>query len=147
MPDAYQSKDPVMTTAENPTQHYDAHDTMTPRVDEHGHVHVHVVAPRVLLSVYFALVVATVLTVAVTYVDFGSLNIFIALGIAVIKAALVILYFMHLRWDNLFNGVILITALVFVATFLSVTMMDSGQYKQNYKQPGTRQVMNSQNGL
>ncbi|HEY2588564.1 MAG TPA: cytochrome C oxidase subunit IV family protein [Tepidisphaeraceae bacterium] len=136
-----------MTTAENPTQHYDAHDTMTPRVDEHGHVHVHVVPPKVLLAVYFALVFATVLTVAVTYVDFGAMNVFIALGIAVIKAALVILYFMHLRWDNLFNGVILITALAFVATFLAITMIDSGQYKQNYRPPGTRQVMSSQNGL
>jgi cytochrome c oxidase subunit 4 len=136
-----------MTTAENPTHHYDAHDTMTPVVDDHGHVHVHVVAPKVLLSVYFALVVATVLTVAVTYVDFGAMNIFIALGIAVIKAALVILYFMHLRWDNLFNGVILIAALLFVMTFIGVTMMDSGQYKQNYQPPGTRQMMSSQNGL
>jgi cytochrome c oxidase subunit IV len=136
-----------MTTAENPTQHYDAHDNMTPVVDAHGHVHVHVVSPKILLAVYFALVVATVLTVAVTYVDFGALNIFIALGIAVIKAALVIMYFMHLRWDNLFNGVILITALVFVATFIGVAMMDSGQYKQNYQPPGTRQMMSSQNGL
>lgn len=136
-----------MTTAENPTHHYDAHDTMTPVVDDHGHVHVHVVGPKVLLSVYFALVVATVLTVAVTYVDFGAMNIFIALAIAVIKAALVILYFMHLRWDNLFNGVILIAALIFVMTFIGVAMMDSGQYKQNYLPPGTKQMMSSQNGL
>jgi cytochrome c oxidase subunit IV len=136
-----------MTTAENPTHHYDAHDTMTPMVDAHGDVHVHVVPLKVLFGIYFCLVVATVLTVAVTWVDFGQLNVFIALGIAVIKAALVILYFMHLRWDNLFNGVILISALAFVMTFIGVAMMDSGQYKQNYQPPGTRQVISSQNGL
>jgi len=69
------------------------------------------------------------------------------LAIAVFKAALVTLYFMHLRWDNLFTGVILISALAFVMTFIGVTIMDSGQYKQNYVPPGTRQVISSQNGI
>lgn len=136
-----------MTTADNPTKHYDAHDTMTPAVDDHGRVHVHVVPLKILFGVYFVLVLATFATVAVTYWDFGQLNIFIALAIAVVKAALVILYFMHLRWDSLFNGVIIISALAFVMTFIGVAIMDSGQYKQNYAPPGTRQIMSSQNGL
>jgi cytochrome c oxidase subunit 4 len=136
-----------MTTAAHPGKHYDAHDTMTPVIDDSGHVHVHVVPLKVLFGVYFILVLATVATVAVTYVDFRQFNIVIALAIAVFKAALVILYFMHLRWDNLFNGVILISALAFVMTFIGVTVMDSGQYKQNYVPPGTRQMISSQNGI
>lgn len=136
-----------MTTAQHPEKHYDAHDTMTPVVDTHGRVHVHVVPLRVLFAVYLILVAATIATVAVTWKDFGQLNIVIALAIAVFKAAMVILYFMHLRWDNLFNGVILICALAFVMTFIAVTMLDSGEYKQNYVPPGTRQMISSQNGL
>jgi cytochrome c oxidase subunit 4 len=136
-----------MTTAAHPDQHYDAHDTMTPVIDHEGRVHVHVVPLRVLFAVYFILVLATIATVAVTWKDFGALNIVIALAIAVFKAAMVILYFMHLRWDNLFNGVILISALAFVMTFIGVTIMDSGQYKQNYVPPGTRQMISSQNGI
>lgn len=118
----------------------------------HGHaddgmVHPHVVSARLLLTVYGILVLATVATVLVTLVDLGALNIWVALGIAIFKAAMVILYFMHLRWDSLFNGLILISALAFVMVFIGVAMMDSGEYKVNYTPPGTRQMMSSQNGL
>src|SRR5690349_18980948 len=77
--------------------------------------HVHVVPPKILLTVFAALLVLTFLTVAVTWVDFGrTANVWIALTIAAIKSALVALYFMHLRWDSKFNSVILIAALFFV---------------------------------
>ena len=64
---------------------------------------------RLLLAVFGALLVLTFLTVAVTWVDFGrTANVWLALAIAAIKAALVALYFMHLRWDSPFNCLILI---------------------------------------
>ena len=122
---------------------YDSHDPS----HNHGQVHPHVVPPRVLLGVYFVLVLATIATVGVTLVNLGQLNIWVALGIAVFKAALVILYFMHVKYDKLFTGIIVISALGFVMVFIGVALMDSSEYKANYQPPGTRQMMSSQNGL
>ena len=51
-----------------------------------GVKHHHVTSPTLLLGVYGALVVFTVITVGVTLVDLGNLNIWVALLIAVVKA-------------------------------------------------------------
>jgi cytochrome c oxidase subunit 4 len=95
----------------------------------------HAVPLRLLVGVYAALLVLTVLTVAVTRVDLGPLNIWMALFIAVIKGGLVALYFMHLRWDSPFNGMILIAALLFVAIFIGIAVLDSREYQVNYEWP------------
>jgi cytochrome c oxidase subunit 4 len=131
------------------TAHSTDHDNAPGAGD--GAIHPHIVPPSVLLAVYGVLVVLTILTVAITKVDLdklhlGSLNIWAALIIAVIKAAFVVLYFMHLRYDSPFNGVVLICALFFVAVFLGFAMMDTGEYKPNYDPPGTRIMVTSQNG-
>jgi cytochrome c oxidase subunit IV len=47
--------------------------------------------------VFFSLLGLTALTTAIAYVNLGPLNVFAALTIAAVKAALVFLYFMHLR--------------------------------------------------
>jgi cytochrome c oxidase subunit 4 len=127
-----------------------AHSAHSLEYDSHqdsGAVHPHIVPGWILLTVYGVLVGATIATVAVTLVDLGFLNIWAALIIAVFKAALVILYFMHLRYDSLFNGIILIAAIGFVMVFIGVALMDSSEYKSNYQPPGTRLMMSSQNGL
>ena len=95
----------------------------------------HVMPVHVLLIVWGALVALTVATVAVTYVDLGDLNIWIALGIATIKATLVALYFMHLRYDSPFNAIILFCALMFVALFISITLMDTAAYQEHLQAP------------
>jgi cytochrome c oxidase subunit 4 len=87
--------------------------------------HVHVMPLRVLFGVFFALLVLTVLTVAVTWVDLGSFNLLIALGVAVVKASLVALYFMHLRYDKPFNALVLIGTLLFVALFIAFALLDT----------------------
>lgn len=99
--------------------------------------HAHVVPPRILIGVFVALMVLTFLTVAATWVELGPANIWLALGIAVIKAGLVAMYFMHLRWDSPFNGVILISAMFFVALFIGIALLDSREYAENYNPPGT----------
>ncbi len=68
---------------------------------------------------------------AATWVNLGGWNLWIALGIATVKASLVALYFMHLRYDNPFYALIFVTALVFLAIFLSLTLMDTLQYAPN----------------
>ena len=109
-------------------------DDNTP-IDDHE-AHVHVVPPKVLLGVFAALLVLTFVTVAVTWVDFGrTANVWIALTIAAIKAALVALYFMHLRWDSPFNSVILIAALFFVALLIGIIVLDTSEYNINFYIP------------
>ena len=88
----------------------------------------HVTPVDLMLKVWGALVVLTVVTVAATWVDFGSMNLIVAMAIATVKALLVALYFMHLRWDRPLNGVVFIAAIVFVAIFISIAMMDTLQY-------------------
>ena len=90
---------------------------------------VHVVPLRVLLTVFVVLLALTFTTVAATWFDFGGWALVIALGIATLKASLVALYFMHLRYDNPFYAVVFLTALLFLAIFLSLTLLDTFQYQ------------------
>jgi len=89
----------------------------------------HIVPLRVLLTVFAILLALTFITVAATWFDFGGWALVIALGIATIKASLVVLYFMHLRYDNPFYAIVLLTALLFLAIFLSLTLLDTFQYQ------------------
>ena len=102
----------------------DAHDM----VDDHGY-HVHVVPMKVLVGVFAALLVLTWLTVAATRIDLGAFNIWLALLIAVVKASVVGLYFMHLRYDSPFYAFLLMVALLFVALFLAGAITDSMEYQ------------------
>jgi cytochrome c oxidase subunit 4 len=121
------------------------HDATGHAADD-GAIHPHIVPPSVLLGVYAVLVVLTIATVAITGINLGPFNIWAALIIAVTKAAFVVLYFMHLRYDKPFNAVVLISALLFVAVFIGIAMMDTSEYKPNYQPPGTRIMVTSQNG-
>jgi cytochrome c oxidase subunit 4 len=89
----------------------------------------HVLPLWLLAAVALALIFLTWVTVAVTYVDLGRLNLFVALLIAGVKAFLVALFFMHLRWDRPFNGIVFLGAIVFTVLFISFAMMDSRAYQ------------------
>jgi cytochrome c oxidase subunit 4 len=89
----------------------------------------HVVPMKVLIGVWAALLVLTILTVAAIKVDLGSLNLWIAMAIATLKASLVVLYFMHMRYDRPFNAIVFVTALLFVMLFVSIAMLDSKAYE------------------
>jgi cytochrome c oxidase subunit 4 len=82
----------------------------------------------ILLGVFGALLVLTGITVAVAKVNLGELNLPIAMLVAVIKGSLVVLFFMHLKWDSLFNAIALISAFAFLAVFISFSMVDVGEY-------------------
>jgi cytochrome c oxidase subunit 4 len=70
------------------------------------------------------LLILTAITVAASYIQFGSLNVVIALGIATIKASLVALFFMHLRHDKPVNAVIACAGFLFLGLFLLFTFLD-----------------------
>lgn len=60
----------------------------------------HVVPVRLYVTIFVSLMVLTAITVAVAFVDLGPLNNLVMLGIAVGKATLVVLYFMHVRYST-----------------------------------------------
>ena len=94
---------------------------------------VHAVPRRILLGVYGLLIMFTVITVAASKVDLGQANIWVALAIALVKGGLVVMYFMHLRWDSPFNGLALVSALFFVALFIGLALLDSTSYQPQMK--------------
>jgi cytochrome c oxidase subunit 4 len=97
--------------------------------DDHGLSHV--ASVKVLLGTGSALLVLTVITVLATRVDFGpSVNLAFAMAIAVLKATLVVLFFMHLIYDKLFHSVLFVGGVLAAALFVGFTLMDSGQYQQ-----------------
>lgn len=100
--------------------------------EEHGH---HVVSLGLLAGILAILLFLTFVTVAVTWIDLGGLNVWLAIGVAAIKAILVGLYFMHLRWDAPFNSIALIASFVFLALFIGLVLTDSIQYQPNYDVP------------
>lgn len=113
--------------------------------DPHGHDdghHQHVVPFWMLVLVLMVLLFLTVVTVGVTVIDLGSTgNLILAIGIAVIKASIVGLYFMHLRWDSLFNGFILIASLAFVGLLILIAGMDKEEYTPSIKAREIQQQM------
>ncbi len=90
---------------------------------------VHVVPLGVLVRVWLALMALTILTVAATWIDLGSLNLWLALAIATLKASLVVLYFMHMRYDAPFNAIVFLAALLFVMLFVVLALMDTQAYQ------------------
>lgn len=73
-----------------------------------------------------ALLFLTVVTIAASYVDFGSGNVVIALLIATMKATLVALFFMHLRYEKKVNAVIACAGFLFLGIFLTFCFIDVG---------------------
>ena len=97
-----------------------------------GHPEVgHVVPVRILLVTGMGLLALTLLTVWAASFDVGKLNIWIALGIAVVKGTLVVMFFMHLRYDRPFHGIVFVTSLAFVALFISFALTDTTEYAGN----------------
>jgi cytochrome c oxidase subunit IV len=89
----------------------------------------HVVPLKLLVGVFAALAVLTVVTVTVSRFDFGEYNLVIALAIAVVKASLVVLIFMHMRWEKPFNAIVFVGCLIFVGLFIGLTLADTMQYR------------------
>ncbi|MDI3290101.1 cytochrome C oxidase subunit IV family protein [Polyangium sp. 15x6] len=101
---------------------------------DHGHGHgsangdhvPHVLPFKVYIGTFATLLFLTVVTVAASYVDIGHTgNLIVALLIATIKASVVALIFMHLKWDHKFHGIIFVSALIFLAVFIGITMSDT----------------------
>jgi len=80
-----------------------------------------------------ALLILTAITIGAAYINLGSGNVVVALFIATIKASLVVLFFMHLRWDKPVYGIVAMAGFLFLGIFLMFDMMD--QDTRNYYLP------------
>jgi cytochrome c oxidase subunit 4 len=97
---------------------------------EHTHAHAHSKHSHGSAALYvrtlIALLILTAITVAASYIDFGAGNVVIALFIATVKATIVALFFMHLRWDKPVNAVIACAGFLFLGIFLMFDFIDFG---------------------
>jgi cytochrome c oxidase subunit 4 len=84
----------------------------------------HVVGTRVYLAVFAALMVLTGITVWAARHDFGALNTPVAMGIAVVKATLVILFFMHVKYSPRLTKLVVASAFVWLAIMIVGTLHD-----------------------
>jgi cytochrome c oxidase subunit IV len=85
----------------------------------------HIVPLRIYVTIFLALMAGTALTVWAGLHDFpGQLNVIIALTIAVIKATLVVLYFMHVRYGSRLVWVVFGSALFWLAILFALTLND-----------------------
>lgn len=89
------------------------------------HLH-HIVPPKVYAIVITCLMVLTIFTVIVAYKNWGHLwlNVTIALTVAIIKASIVVLYFMHVRWSGRLIHVTLGASILFFFVLIAGVMMD-----------------------
>lgn len=99
------------------------HET-TPSAGHSGHEQPHVTSYRGLLAVLGALLLLTVLTILLSRVDVGRLNIWLTLLVAGTKASLVLLFFMHLKHEGrAFSATFLVT-IFFVAIIVGFLFWD-----------------------
>ena len=84
----------------------------------------HIIPYKTYLMVLISLLILTVVTVAAARVDFGALNAYIAMLIASVKAALVLLYFMHLKYDDRSYVVIFFTGIFGLILLYGLSELD-----------------------
>lgn len=89
------------------------------------HAEHHIVTPAVYSMVFATLLVGTAITVAAAYVDLGIFNPVVALAIACTKAVIVILFFMHVKYQS---NLIKMTVGAGFFTFLALVTMSLADY-------------------
>jgi cytochrome c oxidase subunit 4 len=100
----------------------------------------HIVSPKIYAVIFLALMVGTFLTVFAAGRDFGRMNIVIALGIATIKATLVILFFMHGKYSSRRTKLVIVSGFFWLAIMLGLTIAD---YSTRHAEPSRSQLNES----
>jgi cytochrome c oxidase subunit 4 len=77
-------------------------------------------------GVLAALLVLTIITVTAASFNFGAMNVVIALFIATVKASLVVLFFMEVRFSKPLNAMIFLGGVFFLGLFLTFCLIDTG---------------------
>jgi cytochrome c oxidase subunit 4 len=94
----------------------------------------HIVSKTIYFLIFGALMVLTVVTYWVALYDFGRMNVVIALAVAVTKAVLVVLFFMHVRYSTRLTKIVVIAGFFWLAILIVLTLSDY------FTRPGTSGV-------
>jgi len=84
----------------------------------------HITSLKIYFIVFFSLLILTVSTWQIAYINLGRWNTVVALIIAVSKAALVATFFMHLRWSAPMMRLVLFAAIFWLAVMMTLTLGD-----------------------
>jgi cytochrome c oxidase subunit 4 len=84
----------------------------------------HVSPKRIYYAIFGSLMVLTAVTVGVAFINLGPLNFPVALSIAIVKATLVILFFMHVKYSSRLTKLIIATGFFFLLLLFTLTMTD-----------------------
>jgi cytochrome c oxidase subunit 4 len=84
----------------------------------------HIVPVRIYVGVFLALIALTATTTAVAFVDLGPWNTVVALTIAFLKASLVVLFFMHIKYSPRLTQITIFGGLFWLAILLVLTFSD-----------------------
>ena len=84
----------------------------------------HVVPTRVYYLIFAILMICTALTVGIAFIDLGPFNVVAALIIAVFKATLVVLFFMHVKYSTRLTWAVVAGSVFWLGILLALTMGD-----------------------
>jgi cytochrome c oxidase subunit IV len=84
----------------------------------------HVSPKRIYYAIFGSLMVLTAVTVGVAFINLGPLNFPVALSIAIVKATLVILFFMHVKYSSRLTKLVIGTGFFFLLLLFTLTMSD-----------------------
>ena len=85
----------------------------------------HIVSIKLYYAIWIALLLLTGITAGVAFIDLGPFNTVVALVIATLKAVLVLLFFMHLKYTNeKMTSVVVISALFWLLILLALSLAD-----------------------
>jgi cytochrome c oxidase subunit 4 len=89
------------------------------------HMSEHISSLGSCIAIWLALLAGTTLTVAAAFIDLGPFNTIVALTIATIKATLVVLFFMHVKYTHeKLTGLVIVSAIFFLFILLALSMAD-----------------------
>jgi cytochrome c oxidase subunit 4 len=83
-----------------------------------------VASKKIYFGVFATLIVLTLVTIEVAMIDLGKINTVAALTIAVCKATLVILYFMHVRYSSRLTWIVVACGFFWLVIMIALTMSD-----------------------
>jgi cytochrome c oxidase subunit 4 len=84
----------------------------------------HILPKRVYYTIFLILILCTYLTVQIAFLDLGRINTVAALVIAVFKATLVVLFFMHVKYSTRLTWVVVLGGIFWLGIMLVLTMGD-----------------------
>jgi len=84
----------------------------------------HIMSSKFYYTIWIALLCLTAITAAVSFIDLGPLNTVVALVIATVKALLVVLFFMHVKYSTRLTWAVVIGALFWLGILFALTMGD-----------------------